>query len=136
MAGRLPLLAPVFVLALSGCVANLLQPTYTGCSPQIPREYTTLAIIPVGRLEIAVKNAAGEPLASKSVYASWRGQQRTVMCAAGVFAATDAAGKAVLERMRVGEYYVNLVESEAFASGQVAEGETTRIVLTDTSAKR
>ncbi len=121
----------LFVLVpLTGCVAGLLQPTYTGCSPQIPEGYEAQGLIPVGTLKVLVQDADGAPLASKSIYASYN-PQRSVVCAAGVFATTGKDGRAVLERMRVGEYRLNLLEGKTTTSGQVAEGMTTRVVLVD-----
>lgn len=100
----------------------------TGCSPQVAKAYRTQAAIPVGTLEVTVKDASGSPQASVSVTATHL-VPTGLRCPAAISATTDALGVVRLERMKTGPYDVRLEDGSATASAQVNADQTTSVTL-------
>lgn len=121
--------------ALLGCTSlssalNQQQNAEDGCSPQVAAGYRVLSSVPVGILEIRVKDASGSPQASVSVTAV-RMVYTGLRCPSLISGVTDAQGVLRFERMKTGPYEVSLDAAAATASAEVEAGKTAMVTLVD-----
>lgn len=99
-----------------------------GCNPQVASGYRVLASVPVGIMEIRVKDASGSPQASVSLTAT-RLVPTGAKCMSMISGVTDAQGLLRLERMKTGPYQVSLDAATATASVEVEADKTAMVTL-------